>query len=220
MATTGHTPNYDLSQYAPGDVTSYLTNYNSDMLKIDTGIAQAKVEAVQGVNDAAGALRAAQAADANATAAMNRANTAYTEAQSVKNSLVIHEQQFTFNDNAVNPSFRVFYDEHYVHIEGETGLSASPSGTDRNSNPSDNVCRIIIGTAAGNPMRLPQSTITSSQTYVRGGLNISRTGGIESSSFIRIFYDGSTTNIAVCIPAKLLTEVANNTISIAGACPR
>lgn len=39
MATTNHTPTIELSQYASTDKTSYLVNYNDDMLKIDSAIA-------------------------------------------------------------------------------------------------------------------------------------------------------------------------------------
>lgn len=39
MATTNHTPTIELSQYISTDKTSYLVNYNDDMLKIDGAIA-------------------------------------------------------------------------------------------------------------------------------------------------------------------------------------
>lgn len=39
MATSNHTPTIELSQYISTDKTSYLVNYNDDMLKIDGAIA-------------------------------------------------------------------------------------------------------------------------------------------------------------------------------------
>ena len=39
MSTTNHTPTIELSQYVSTDKTSYLVNYNDDMLKIDSAIA-------------------------------------------------------------------------------------------------------------------------------------------------------------------------------------
>ena len=39
MATTNHTPTIELSQYVSTDKTSFLVNYNDDMLKIDSAIA-------------------------------------------------------------------------------------------------------------------------------------------------------------------------------------
>ena len=45
MASTNKTTNYDLSQYIGTDKPTYLTDYNQDMSKIDTGIHAAKSEA-------------------------------------------------------------------------------------------------------------------------------------------------------------------------------
>lgn len=55
------TSNYDLCQYQGSDKTSYLVNYNEDMLKIDT--------AIKGVSDAADAAQSA--ADSAASAAQS-----------------------------------------------------------------------------------------------------------------------------------------------------
>lgn len=45
MASTNKTTNYDLSQYIGTDKPTYLTDYNQDMSKIDSGIHAAKSEA-------------------------------------------------------------------------------------------------------------------------------------------------------------------------------
>lgn len=45
MATTNHTSNYNLSQYAPSDPAKYLTNYNQDMAAIDAALKAIKDEA-------------------------------------------------------------------------------------------------------------------------------------------------------------------------------
>ena len=45
MASTNKTTNYDLSQYIGTDKPTYLTDYNQDMIKIDTGIHSAKSQA-------------------------------------------------------------------------------------------------------------------------------------------------------------------------------
>ena len=39
MSATNHTQNYDLSQFVGGDIPSWLGDYNGDMSKIDTAIA-------------------------------------------------------------------------------------------------------------------------------------------------------------------------------------
>lgn len=51
MASTNKTTNYDLSQYIGTDKPTYLTDYNQDMSKIDTGIHAAKSEADQNATD-------------------------------------------------------------------------------------------------------------------------------------------------------------------------
>lgn len=38
MATSNLTPNFNLSQYAPGDAVKFLTNYNHDMALIDAAL--------------------------------------------------------------------------------------------------------------------------------------------------------------------------------------
>ena len=55
MSSTNKTTNYELSQFIGTDKPAWLTDYNSDMSKIDTGIAAAK-------NTADGASGAASAA--------------------------------------------------------------------------------------------------------------------------------------------------------------
>lgn len=62
MATTNHTPTIELSQYISTDKTSYLVNYNDDMLKIDGAIA-ADRESIGDVNTVA--QRADGKADTN-----------------------------------------------------------------------------------------------------------------------------------------------------------
>jgi hypothetical protein len=49
LATTNHTPNYNLSQYAATDPVKILTNYNADMAAIDTAIKAAEDQAVGAV---------------------------------------------------------------------------------------------------------------------------------------------------------------------------
>ena len=63
MASTNHTTNYELSQYIGTDKPTYLTDYNGDMLKIDTAIKNAKDTA-----DTAGSA---------VVTAQNKANSAY-----------------------------------------------------------------------------------------------------------------------------------------------
>lgn len=73
MSSTNKTTNYELSQYVGSDKPTYLGDYNSDMLKIDT---QMKTNAT-GIS---GAVATANTANATANSALSTANTAQTTA--------------------------------------------------------------------------------------------------------------------------------------------
>lgn len=59
MASTNKTPNYELSQFVANDKPAWLSDYNGDMLKIDTGIAEAKGVADAAASTASGAIATA-----------------------------------------------------------------------------------------------------------------------------------------------------------------
>ena len=80
MATTNSTANYELSQYTNNDVTSYLTNYNSDMLKIDTQMKANADAASAAASDASSAVSTANTAASTATTAATNAATALSTA--------------------------------------------------------------------------------------------------------------------------------------------
>ena len=71
MASTNKTTNYELSQYIGSDKPTYLGDYNSDMLKIDT---QMKANAT-----------AIATAQSTADTASTTANTAITDARNCTN---------------------------------------------------------------------------------------------------------------------------------------
>lgn len=73
MSSTNKTTHYELSQYVGSDKPTYLSDYNGDMLKIDTGINAAKT-----VADTASAAITSLSADV--VTAQTTANTAVTNA--------------------------------------------------------------------------------------------------------------------------------------------
>ena len=73
MASTNKTTHYELSQYVGTDKPTYLTDYNGDMLAIDTGIYNAQTKADS-------AFANAGIADGKAGDAQTTANTALTNA--------------------------------------------------------------------------------------------------------------------------------------------
>lgn len=84
MATTNATTNYELSQYIGSDVTSYLTNYNSDMVKIDTQMKRNADSAATANDNATIAVSTATTAASNASTALSTANTASSTASSAQ----------------------------------------------------------------------------------------------------------------------------------------
>ena len=73
MSATNSTPNYKLSQYIGSDKPTYLGDYNTDMLKIDTNMKRIS-------NKAEGAESGIASATATANQALENANTANTKA--------------------------------------------------------------------------------------------------------------------------------------------
>lgn len=82
MASTNKTTHYDLSQYVSGDKPTYLSDYNGDMAKIDTGINAAKTVADSASTAAGNAQTAAETAQTTANTAVTNAATAQSKADS------------------------------------------------------------------------------------------------------------------------------------------
>lgn len=95
MATTNHTPTIELSQYISTDKTSYLVNYNDDMLKIDGAIAQDRddIQTAQTTGD-----RAETKADTNKTS-IDNINETLNDAD---NGLIAKVNRNTNNINTIN----------------------------------------------------------------------------------------------------------------------
>lgn len=100
MSATNQTPNYDLPQYIGTDVPSYLGDFNSAMLKIDTAmkgvdnkatsaessVATANANASEAVETAGTASTKADTAQATATQAQSTANSANSTAKTAKST--------------------------------------------------------------------------------------------------------------------------------------
>ena len=94
MSSTNKTTNYELSQYVGADKPTYLGDYNSDMLKIDTqmktnadnisantsAVATAGANATQALSDASSAQSTANDANTLAGTANTTANSALAKA--------------------------------------------------------------------------------------------------------------------------------------------
>lgn len=80
MSSTNKTTYYELSQYVGSDKPTYLGDYNSDMLKIDTGLHAAADAADTAVTTANAANSAATSASTTASTALSTAQTASSTA--------------------------------------------------------------------------------------------------------------------------------------------
>ena len=80
MSSTNKTTHYELSQYVGTDKPTYLSDYNGDMLNIDTAIHDAATDASTAVTTANSAASAATAASTAASTAVTTANAAETTA--------------------------------------------------------------------------------------------------------------------------------------------
>lgn len=92
MSSTNKTTHYELSQYVGSDKPTYLTDYNGDMLKIDTGINAAKTIADTNATaitslttDVGTAQTTANTAVTNAATAQSSANTALSNVGTLAN---------------------------------------------------------------------------------------------------------------------------------------
>lgn len=87
MASTNKTTHYELSQYVSSDKPTYLSDYNGDMLKIDTGINTAQTTADTASTAATNAATAAGTAQTTADTAITNAATADGKAVNALNSI-------------------------------------------------------------------------------------------------------------------------------------
>jgi len=87
MSSTNKTAHYELSQYVGSDKPTYLSDYNGDMLKIDTGINAAKTTADSAATAADSAATAASTAQTTANTAVSNAATAQTTADNANTAI-------------------------------------------------------------------------------------------------------------------------------------
>ena len=221
------TSNYDLCQYEGSDKTSYLINYNGDMLKIDTAIKAAK--------DAADAAQAkANTADGKADSNETAISTLNTQINGVSgiaadvaslqgsvttiNSLIGNGEPTTQDKTiigAINeiaaeiPSGEVAAD-HVTYDNTVSGLTAD--------DVQEALDEIIASLPSAGAVELQSGTLTAGQTsvvltfteqtigattlldvYVEGGLNY--TAIATTSTTVTLTFDVQASNVAVAVRA-------------------
>lgn len=87
MASTNKTTTLELSQFVGTDVPGWLTDYNSDMSKIDAFAAEANSDISEAVQTANGANTTAQAASTAANSASSVAQNALNKANTLETNI-------------------------------------------------------------------------------------------------------------------------------------
>ena len=119
MSSTNKTTNYDLSQYIGSDKPTYLSDYNGDMLKIDTQMKANADNVALAISGVETATTTANTANSTATTANTNANTANTNATKALNDLNAFEQKF----NLTNTISYASGDISFVTGDGYISLS-------------------------------------------------------------------------------------------------
>lgn len=91
MSASQKTTNYELPVYAPADVTSWLTDFNGAMNKIDAQMKLNEDDATDAMSKAANAVSTATAASTTATQAKTLAEQLQAELNALKAKVLVYE---------------------------------------------------------------------------------------------------------------------------------
>ena len=91
MAASQKTTNYELPVYAPTDVTSWLTDFNGAMNKIDAQMKLNEDDATDAMSKAANAVSTANSASTTATQAKTLAEQLKAELNALKAKVLVYE---------------------------------------------------------------------------------------------------------------------------------
>lgn len=182
MASTNKTANYELSQYVGSDKPTYLGDYNSDMLKIDTAMKANNTLATTANTTATTASETASTALTNAGTAQDTADTANTTANSALTKALTNEA----NINNFNLTHFETFDKNSISIvSGASALSNETSITVA-SNEDGSLCKIYgaiypSGNATGSAISVTiQTRLRPSQSITINPAGILRRGASAS----------------------------------------
>ena len=160
MASTNKTTHYELSQYVGSDKPTYLTDYNGDMLAIDTGIHNAQTKADSAYSAAGEADTKAGNAQTTANTAVTNAGTANTNIGTMANLNTTEKSTLVGAINEVNTNLKDFnltiyesFDDNDFTISNNATLSWADIKMARNSSNSlfklYGSIQIVIGSTGG-----------------------------------------------------------------------
>lgn len=221
------TVNYDLCQYEGSDKTSYLINYNGDMLKIDTAIkaakdaadnAQSKANTADGKADANASSISTLDTQINGVSGLAADVAAVQGSVNTINSLIGTGEPTTQDKTiigAINelaseiPSGDVAADD-VTYDNNTSGLSAT--------NVQDAIDEVVAALPSAGAVELQSGSLVAGQTsvvltfaeqtigattlldvYVEGGLNY--TAIATTSNTVTLTFDAQASDVAVAVRA-------------------
>lgn len=196
MSSTNKTSHYELSQFIGTDKPAWLTDYNGDMLKIDTGLAAAAAEASGAQGTATSAASAAQAAQNTANQAVTSAAANAEDLTELKGALTNTVDMMTRLGNASIGSCTISYSDYIQVFKFLIGWSELPN----NTAVYDTMTRIPCYSIPGNIYKITASTITDNNSKVSLGpcetvVNTSSLTSAPDYLTAYAYYDGSNTII-------------------------
>lgn len=204
MATSLQTTNYGFGKYAPDDVTSYLTDYNGAMDKIDG--------AIKGVADVANEAKATGDSNLNNIASLTQGLTAANKNVENLGKTQTAQQVEINNINASLAAITIgdFQNVTVIHSHGTSNGKATmrsignglqgcidisiKSGTYTVDRTFGGESCIDLGYIAGNPFSLSASAVV--QRAIALGMNDTT---IKSINNILVGYDATTNMTRVCL---------------------
>ena len=186
MSSTNKTTHYELSQYVSSDKPTYLTDYNGDMLKIDTGINAAKTTADSASTAATNAATAASSAQTTANTAVTNAATAQSTADTANTNIGTLANLTTTEKTSLVGAIN--------EVNAKSEVVDSMSGTDTNKAPSvHSVKEYLDGTS-----------LYYNATGTTGNVVLSES--ISNYSFIEIYYISSDNEGSIKLDTGFVTK--------------
>lgn len=195
MSSTNKTSHYELSQFIGTDKPAWLTDYNGDMLKIDTGLAAAAAEASGAQGTATSAASAAQAAQNTANQAVTSAQANAEDLTELKGALTNKMVRMTILGNQNTSSVCIIsYSDYIVTFKVSSAWTSLPN----NTSISGSRTYIPLFSVPGNIFKISATTLTNGNSKIYCGMCSVRynTSSAQDKIYlaeIDAYYDGSNT---------------------------
>lgn len=177
VTTTNHTANYDLPLWSGEDTTSWLTQMNDAMNKIDDGMVDAKSKALEVVGIAAEAKKVADATKAESEESAQIVAGFDGRLTTVETTSVEHTNDIT-NLNTRSDQFDVeLHSVQEVQRKTTADLATLAEKVDSNKTETDGKITDLTETVATNKSELETEIAANTATIAENGENIATVAG-------------------------------------------